>query len=180
VTGRVIAGLLLAAGGALACRPAKGPAPSPTPPAAASPADTRRPLKPEALARYREAQGFVAAGKLDEARASLEAAVAAEPDFTEAWYNLGANLSNMAVREAGRNDDPRAALDLFRRGVAAKILARALMNDGKWFVYGEKERAVVEADLKEALRDMQQVMADEETLFLALRMRARGAHTAEE
>jgi hypothetical protein len=62
--------------------------------------------------------------------------------------------------------------------VAAKILARALMDDGKWFVYGEKERAVIRADLQAALRDVQKATADDETLFLALRMRARDTRTA--
>jgi tetratricopeptide (TPR) repeat protein len=156
------AALLLVLAGGLACRPA----------------ETRHPLKPEALARFKEARDFAGAGKLDEARASLEAAVSAEPEFTEAWYNLGANLTDLAVREAGRNDDPRPALELFKKGVAAKLLARALMDDGKWFVYGEKERAIMQADLVAALRDVQKATADEETLFLALRMRARDTKAA--
>ena len=102
----------------------------------------------------------------------------AEPEFTEAWYNLGANLTDLAVREAGRSDDPKPALALFKKGVAAKILAKALMDDGRWFVYGEKERAEVRADLAAALRDVERATADDETLFLALRMRARDTRAA--
>src|SRR5262245_28591532 len=157
-----VAALVLAAG-ALACR---------------RPPEPHHALKPEALLRFGEARDFAAAGKLDEARTSLEAAVTAEPEFTEAWYNLGANLTDLAVREAGRNDDPKPALALFKKGVAAKLLARALMEDGKWFVYGEKERAVMRADLQAALRDVQKATADDETLFLALRMRARDTRIA--
>jgi len=163
-----------------ACRrAAPPPATDPPPTSAPSVADTLRPLAPEALARYREARDFVAAGDLDQAQTRLERAVEIEPDFTEGWYNLGANYGNQAVRDAGRGG-AASALDLFRRGVAAKLRARALMNDGHWFLYRERERAIVLHDVEEALRDADAVMADEETLLVALRLRAQGVrHPAE-
>jgi tetratricopeptide (TPR) repeat protein len=162
--------------GLLACRRAATPEPAPpaTPLAAPSvPAATLRPLAPDALARYREAQHFVTAGDLDEARSRFERAVALEPDFTEAWYNLGASYANQAVRDAGRGDDV-SAVDCFRRGVAAKLRARTLMNDGQWFLYRGRERTIVLHDVEEALRDAEAVMADESSLLTALRLRAQG------
>ncbi len=168
--------------GLLACRRAATPEPPPPPsPAAAAslPEATLHPLAPDALARYREAQRFVTTGDLEEARSRFERAVALEPDFTEGWYNLGATYANQAVRDAGRGDDA-SAVECFRRGVAAKRRARTLMDDGHWFLYRYRERAIVLHDVEEALRDADAVMADEGSLLIALRLRAQGVrHPAE-
>jgi Tfp pilus assembly protein PilF len=162
----------------LACRPAQTPpAPAETP--SPAPSAGLRPLAPEVRALYREAQGFVTAGNLDQARATLERAVAAEPDFTEAWYNLGATYSNLSVQDAGRGADG-TALSLFRQAVTAKERARTLMNEDKWFLYREREREIVRHDVEEALRDSESVMADEAALLVALRMRARAGRSSAE
>jgi Tfp pilus assembly protein PilF len=164
---------------ALACRPAQTP-PAPAETRALAPsADALRTLAPEVRALYREAQGFVTAGNLDQARATLERAVAGEPDFTEAWYNLGATYSNLSVQDAGRGADG-TALSLFRQAVTAKERARTLMNEDKWFLYREREREIVRHDVEEALRDSESVMADEAALLVALRMRARAVRSSAE
>jgi hypothetical protein len=169
----------LALSAPLACRPARTPPASAATPSLAPSNDALRPLAPEVRALYREAQGFVTAGNLDQARATLERAVTAEPDFTEAWYNLGATYSTLSVQDAGRGANG-TALSLFRQAVAAKERARSLMGQGKWFLYREREREIVRHDVEEALRDSESVMADEGTLLIALRMRARGVrHPAE-
>ncbi len=180
---RALAAALAVALSVAGCRratppaPAAAAAPTPAPSAAAAP-DLGR-LAPEARAHYQQALSYVAAGSLDEAQDSLEQAVAIEPSFTEAWYNLGATYSNQAVRDAGRGDDS-SALEFFRKGVAAKARARELMNEGTWFLYGERERWVVHLDVEEALRDADEVLADEEALLTALRLRAVGVrHPAE-
>ncbi len=83
------------------------------------------------------------------------------------------------MQDAGRGADG-TALSLFRQAVAAKQRARTLMNEDKWFLYREREREIVRHDVEEALRDADSVMADEETLLVALRLRARGVrHPAE-
>ena len=165
------------------CRRATPPAPATAAPPASAPSSAAgedlRELLPEARTYYRQAQGFVTSGALDQAQASFEQAVAVEPDFTEGWYNLGATYGNQAVRDAGRGDDS-SALEFFRKGVTAKIRARELMNEGTWFLYGERERGVVLHDVEEALRDADEVMADEEVVLAALRLRAMGVrHPAE-
>jgi tetratricopeptide (TPR) repeat protein len=155
----------------VSCRPAAAPAPAPAP--SASPASDLRPLAPEARRHYQEAQGLVYIGNLEEATASLERAVAAQPDFTEGWYNLGATYSNLAVREAGAGYDD-AALEHVKKAVDAKARARDLMGANIWFLYDESQRQTVRDDVAHALEDAQAVLADPASLLVALRLRARG------
>ncbi len=155
----------------------------PTPVADSTPAPAAasdlRALAPEALTRYREAQQLVTAGDLDRAQTAFEAAVAAQPDFTEGWYNLGATYSNQAVRDVAQGRD-LLALDSVRRGVTAKSRARDLMNADVWFLYDASQREVVRHDVAQALADADAVLADPESLIVALRLRARGVrHPAE-
>jgi hypothetical protein len=179
--GALVVALTLGGMGA-ACRRSSPPPPpvvDPTGAPAAATTGDLRPLAPPALARYREAQDFVRSGRLDQAQAALEAAVAAEPEFTEGWYNLGATYSNQAVRDAGRGLDV-AALDFVRKGVTAKSRARDLMKADVWFLYDASQREIVRSDVAQALEDVDTVLADPESLLAALRLRARGVrHPAE-
>jgi tetratricopeptide (TPR) repeat protein len=167
-------GVLLVVLALVSCRRAAPPAPAAvasSPPAVA--AGGLRSLAPEARNHYQEAQRLVYVGNLEEAQAALERAVAAQPDFTEGWYNLGATYSNMAVREAGQGHDDRA-LELVGKAVAAKGKARELMGAEAWFLYDERQRQTVRDDVAHALEDADAVLADPASLLVALRLRARG------
>jgi Tfp pilus assembly protein PilF len=120
---------------------------------------------------YQAARAAVRRGDYAEARQQLLAAVAAKPDFTEAWYNLGASYGMLAIEAAAVGEDSRA-IEYFREAVEAKRRAEALIGEGKWFLYGPKEQAQTIADLKEGLKDADEVLADERSLLMALRLHA--------
>jgi tetratricopeptide (TPR) repeat protein len=158
-----------------ACRRAAAPPPSAaaSSPSSAAAAGDLRPLAAEARRDYQEAQRLVYVGNLEEAQAALERAVAAQPDFTEGWYNLGATYSSLAVREAGEGHDA-TALELVKKAVSAKNRARELMGSEAWFLYDERQRQTVREDVAHALEDADAVLADPASLLVALRLRARG------
>jgi len=136
-----------------------------------SPADTRtQTARVEAFAgelAYQEAKRSIQASDLRSAVTALQRAIAQNPDFTEAYYQLGAAKTNLAIEEVRR--DEHAAVELFREGVEAKKEARRLMNQSKYYVWDERQRAQARIDLREALRDVDAVLADEPSLIAALK-----------
>jgi len=121
---------------------------------------------------YERAKGDYARGDLAAMQGSLELAVRYQPDFTEAWYNLGACRSNRAL-EAIRVENEKGALALFRSAVDAKRKARELMEQGKWYVYlTDEEQQQVRQDVEEALKDADDVLGDEASLLAAMRLMA--------
>ena len=123
-------------------------------------------------AAYERAKGDHSRGDLAAMQESLEQAVRYQPDFTEAWYNLGACRGNRAL-EAIRAEDEAGALELFRSAVEAKRKAKALMDQEVWYVYlTEQEQQQVRDDVEAALEDADAVMADEASLLAAMRLMA--------
>jgi tetratricopeptide (TPR) repeat protein len=120
-------------------------------------------------AAYEAGKRAVRARDYDEARRQLERAVERMPEFTEAWYNLGATLTTLSIRAAGAGDDA-AALALFKDAVAAKKRAQDLISEDKWVLYEGAERDQVVHDLTEALRYADEVLGDERSLLVALRL----------
>jgi tetratricopeptide (TPR) repeat protein len=116
---------------------------------------------------YQEAKGFVQRGDLRAAVNALQQAIAQNPEFTEAYYQLGAAKTNLAIEEVHR--DEHAAIDLFREGVDAKKQARRLMSRNTYYVWNEWQRSQARIDLREALRDVDAVLADEPSLIAALK-----------
>jgi hypothetical protein len=129
-------------------------------------------LPPDVAAAYHAAREAVWHSDHTEARRQLTIAVGLMPDFTEGWYNLGAATSRLSVEAAGRGDDA-AALSLFREAVDAKRHAESLIAQGRWLVYGPEQQAAVQEDLRHALEDADEVMANEEALLIALRLTAQ-------
>jgi len=120
------------------------------------------------LADYRQAGDAVASGDVRRAIALLEHAVALDPEFAEAWYQLGAARSNLAVAEVGV-DEP-GAVQLFRDAVEAKQRARSLMLLGKTSLWNDAELAQAEADADQALSDVDDVLVDDAHVAAALRL----------
>ena len=116
---------------------------------------------------YQEAKRDIQASDLRGAITALQRAIAENPDFSEAYYQLGAAKTNLAIEEVRR--DEHAAVDLFREGVEAKKAARRLMDQNKYYVWDERQRAQARVDLREALRDVDAVLADEPSLIAALK-----------
>lgn len=127
-------------------------------------------LSTRALQAYVDAKLAIRAANLDEARNLLKQAVEVEPDFTEAWYNLGATTSRLSMAAAVDARD-QEAIALFREAVEEKRRAQALIDDGKWFVYKTREEQdQVIFDLRHALEDADAVLADEASLLAAMRI----------
>ena len=137
----------------------------------ATAADTPPPgVSAPAWEAYAAARKAIWAKDLVSGQAGFKEAVAAQPDFTEAWYNLGAMTAHLAIEAAGEGRDGDA-LSLFRESVTQKRRASDLIAEGKWFVYlKEDEQKGVVSDLRHALEDADAVVQDEESLLIALRM----------
>jgi tetratricopeptide (TPR) repeat protein len=139
---------------------------------AAAPPTTPPPpgLSNKALQAYVDAKIAIRAANLDEARNLLKQAVEVQSDFTEAWYNLGATTSRLAMAAAVDSRD-QEAIALFREAVDEKRRAQALVDEGKWFVYKTREEQdQVIFDLRHALEDADAVLADEASLLAAMRI----------
>jgi tetratricopeptide (TPR) repeat protein len=136
---------------------------------ASTPAEATPPI--EAFAgqfAYQEAKGLIQANDLRAAVNSLTRAIEQNPDFSEAYYQLGAAKTNLAIQQI--HYDERNAIELFREGVAAKKQARHLMTLNKYYVWNQRQRERAWSDLREALRDVDAVLADEPSLIAALKM----------
>ena len=129
-------------------------------------------LDNRARAAYESAKGDYTRGDLAAMQKSLEQALKFQPDFTEAWYNLGACRGNRAL-EAIRAEDEGGALALFRSAVDAKRKAKELMDQGVWYVYlTSAEQEQTREDVEAALEDADAVLDDEESLLAAMRLMA--------
>jgi tetratricopeptide (TPR) repeat protein len=161
---RVLALIALASVGG--CDREVSPPRPPTPTAASTEAvahaEAFRPIA------YLEAKGLIQANDLRAAVISLRHAIEQNPEFSEAYYQLGAAKTNLAIQEV--RYDERTAIDLFREGVEAKKQARHLMSLNKYYVWNERQREQAWTDLREALRDVDAVLADEPSLVAALKM----------
>jgi predicted negative regulator of RcsB-dependent stress response len=140
-------------------------------PAAAAAATPAPPpgLSAEAFQAYEAAKQSVEANDLATARGHFQDAVAAQPDFTEGWYNLGATTTRLAAVAALAGQDPEA-IALFREGVNQKRRAESLIGQGKWYIYTPQQQEQVISDLQHALEDVDAVLADEPSLLAAMRM----------
>jgi tetratricopeptide (TPR) repeat protein len=127
-------------------------------------------LPGEAKRAYEGAKEAVVRGDLEEAQRQFTVAIGAEPRFTEAWYNRGSVNARLAVNTI-RSGDEQRALDIFRQSVDDKRRARELIDQGVWFIYKPgPEQDQVRHDLEMALKDVDEVLADEASLLQALRL----------
>lgn len=166
----VCLGLML--GLLVACR-RESPHPPPAAPSAASiytgAASTAEAFPGQSA--YQEAKGLIRQRDLRAAIQSLQRAIEANPEFAEAWYQLGAAKANLAIQEV--RSDEAAAVQLFREGVEAKKQALHLMRLGKCYVWDAEQRKRAWADVQEALRGVDEVLADRRVTVAALKSYAR-------
>jgi tetratricopeptide (TPR) repeat protein len=119
-----------------------------------------------------EGKGHVMAGNYAASVASFERAIEQNRDFAEAWYQLGASRSRVALQQV--RYDEYSAVRTFREAVDAKRTAKQLMSMGKYLVWDEAQREQAWSDLNKALEDVDAVLADEPSLIAAMHMWAGG------
>jgi len=125
---------------------------------------------------YEHAKDAVYQSDLERAESDLSNAVSIKPDFTEAWYNLGATQANRAI-ELTRQHHEHDAVIMFKKAVESKKRSRELMIQGKWFEYEGQERTQVRSDVEHALADADEVINDEASLIKALWLWADAKNT---
>lgn len=110
------------------------------------------------------------AGKYEEAKKHFEKATELNPELTEAWYDLGACNSRLAIQAAGEHRDAEA-LALLRKSVEDKKKARVLMNAGKFFVWKDaRQQAQARSDVENALHDIETMINDDDLMLNALKI----------
>jgi hypothetical protein len=135
---------------------------------AQSPAKPRNPDIPEAAWQsYEDAKDAVYQRDYLRAERDLANAVKIKPDFTEAWYNLGATQTHIAIEIV--NSSEQGAVEKFREAVNSKKTARSLMMDGKWFEYTGDQQTEVRYDVEQALEYADDVLNHEAALIDMLR-----------
>jgi uncharacterized protein (UPF0264 family) len=119
-----------------------------------------------AMLAYRRAREHIASNHLREAVVALKEAIGHDPQFGEAWYQLGAAQANLAIGQVNANAD--AAVAMMEEAVRSKKHARNLMNAGELRVWTPAQTAQARSDLDNALADIDQVMGDRTSLIAAM------------
>jgi len=141
-----------------------GKASSPPPPAPA--AVPVRKAEIAGVGIYREA---LAAQDNEDALRLLEQAVRANPRLAEAWYELGRQKVKLAP-DIVKLDELRG-IQIFREGLEAEKEALRLLDAGKVTVWNAAEEDRAHATLTTELANVDETLADQESLLRALRVR---------
>lgn len=156
------AAVLVAAAWLTSCGEDKKPPPAPT-------TRVAQPVAPAALAgvgTYREA---LATQDTEESLRLLQAALQANRNLAEAWYALG-RLKLKLAPDIVKTDEVRGVA-VFREGLEAEREALALLEAGKVTVWSKAEEEQARMALAVDLLNVEEVMADHESLLAALRLR---------
>jgi len=166
----LILALIIIAIGIFVIQQHKPPEPGPQPlPGISENYEAKAPanVPDDAWKYYEHAKDAVYQSDLTRAESDLSNAVRIKPDFTEAWYNLGATQARIAINLTREHHEHDAVL-MFRKGVGSKKKARDLMIQGKWFEYEGQDRIQVRNDVEMALADADEVINDDVSLIKAL------------
>ena len=156
----------------------KAPEPGPQPlPGISEAYEKKTPagLPDEAWKFYGDAKDAVYDGDYARAEKDLSTAVSLKPDFTEAYYNLGATQANMAIEAASHDYNTKAVL-LFRKAVENKKKARELMKQNIWYEYEGEQQTQTRAAVEQALADADEVLDNEGALIDALHLWAQNKY----
>jgi tetratricopeptide (TPR) repeat protein len=115
---------------------------------------------------YREA---LATEDNEEALRLLEQAVRANPRLAEAWYDVGRRKVKLAPHIV-KLDELRG-IQIFREGLEAEKEALRLLDAGKVTVWNAAEEDQARATLATDLANVDETLADQESLLRALRVR---------
>jgi len=158
MTGHAFAFVLCAALNACSTKP---PPQAPAPP----------PAKVEmvGLKAYQAGRQALAANDSEAALKQFKDAVHLNTSFTEAWYEVG--RLEVSIAPSLAKSDELKALVLFREGLQFEQQARRLLDEGKVRIWTPDETDAARVRLESDLRDADHVLADEDALREALRMR---------
>ncbi len=115
---------------------------------------------------YREA---LATEDSEEALRLLEQAVRANPRLAEAWYDVGRRKVTLAPHIV-KLDELRG-IQIFREGLEAEKEALRLLDAGKVTIWNTAEEDQARATLAIDLANVDETLADQESLLRALRVR---------
>jgi tetratricopeptide (TPR) repeat protein len=115
---------------------------------------------------YREA---LAAQDMEETLRLLEQAVRANPHLAEAWYELG-RLKVKRAPDVVKTDELQA-IAMFREGLESEREASRLLDEGRPAVWTPAQEEEAREVLARDLQNVGEVLADQESLLNALRMR---------
>jgi tetratricopeptide (TPR) repeat protein len=156
-------GFTMALSAALVAGCGKGISPPPAPSPAAVPV---KKAEIAGVGIYREA---LAAQDSEEALRLLEQAVRANPRLAEAWYEVGRQKVRLAP-DILKSDELRG-IQVFREGLEAEKEASRLLDAGKVTVWNAAEEDQARATLATDLANVNETLADQESLLRALRVR---------
>ncbi|MCC6954188.1 MAG: hypothetical protein IT290_08725 [Deltaproteobacteria bacterium] len=133
-----------------------------------------RELSAQTESLYRRGEDAYTRGDYEQCVKHLSDAIELQEDFLEAYYGRGGCSIGLALHVM-REGNRERALELYRDSVADKREAKALMDEGRWYIYfGKREQRQMISDVKSALVDADEVMADEESLVAAMKLMAVG------
>jgi tetratricopeptide (TPR) repeat protein len=155
-------GLTLAISAALVAACGKASSPPPPAPAAA-------PVKKAEIAGVGIYRAALAAQDNEEALRLLEQAVRANPRLAEAWYEVGRQKVRLAP-DIVKLDELRG-IQVFREGLEAEKEALRLLDAGTVTVWNAAEEDQARATLQTELANVDETLADQESLLRALRVR---------
>jgi len=111
----------------------------------------------------------LAATDTEESLRLLHEAVHANPHLAEAWYAIG-RLKLKLAPDIVKTDELHG-VRMFREGLEAEREALALLDAGKLTVWNQAEEEQAREALARDLQNVDEVMADQESLLAALRLR---------
>ena len=141
-----------------------GKASSPPPPA--PPAAPVRKAEIAGVGIYREA---LSTQDNEEALRLLEQAVRVNPRLAEAWYEVGRQKVKLAP-DIVKLDELRG-MQIFREGLEAEKEALRLLDAGKATIWNTAQEDQARATLATDLTNVDETLADQESLLRALRVR---------
>jgi len=141
----------------------------PPPPPPPKPAPVVVKYEAPGLQAYQAGLAALAAHDQEQAQSLFLETVHRNTTFTEAWYELG--RVKVAMAPAMAKTDELRALSLFREGLQFEQQARQLMESGKVTVWTPEEADAARARLDNDLREADRILADEDSLREALRLR---------
>jgi tetratricopeptide (TPR) repeat protein len=155
-------GFTIAVSAALVAACGKGSSPPSSAPAAA-------PVRKAEIAGVGIYRDALATEDSEEALRLLEQAVRANPRLAEAWYDVGRRKIKIAPDIVKL--DELQGIQVFREGLEAEKEALRLLDAGKVTVWNAAEEDQARATLATDLANVDETLADQDSLLRALRVR---------
>lgn len=135
-----------------------------------APTPTAQPVHKVEIAGVADYRRALATDDSDEALLLLEQAIRSNPRLAEAWYEQGRRKVKLAP-EIVKTDELHA-MQLFREGLQAEKEALRLLDAGNVTIWGAADEEQARAALATDLANVDETLADQDSLLSALRVRA--------